>query len=209
VTEPVISLAGPADRPRVVETFVAAFAADPAVRHFFPDDARYPTQAATFVGHLFDRRVRRNGVWLADDGAATALWELPTTRPGLHSTADSTADSTVAVAVDDAAGMAMDLPADVLARLSAYDAAVHHLLPAEPHWYLGVLATHPDHAGRRLGRAVMAAGVAAAWSAGLPAYLETSNPRNVDVYRGAGWSVVGETSIVDLRIWVMRAPVPA
>jgi GNAT superfamily N-acetyltransferase len=193
VTEPEISLAGPADRPRVVETFVAAFAADPAVRHFFPDDAEYPTQAATFVGHLFDRRVRRNGVWLADDGAATALWELPAAR----STLDSTVDG------------AMDLPADVLARLGAYDAAVHHLLPADPHWYLGVLATHPDHAGRRLGRAVMAAGVAAAWSAGLPAYLETSNPRNVDVYRSAGWAVVGETSTVDLRIWVMRAPVPA
>ena len=191
MTEPEITLADPADRPRVVETFVAAFAADPAVRHFFPDDDAYPTQAATFVGQLFDKRVRRGGVWLADNGAAMALWD----PPGNGSTVDSLP--------------AVDLPADVLARLDAYDAAVHHLLPSSPHWYLGVLATHPDHAGRRLGRAVMAAGVAAAWSAGLPAYLETSNPRNVEVYRSAGWGVAGETSTVDLRIWVMKAPVPA
>jgi GNAT superfamily N-acetyltransferase len=105
-------------------------------------------------------------------------------------------------------GGGLDLPADVLARLEAYDAAVHHLMPSQPHWYLGVLATHPDHAGRRLGRVVMAAGVAKAWSAGLPAYLETSNPGNVEVYRGAGWVVAAETSTMDLRIWVMKAPVP-
>jgi GNAT superfamily N-acetyltransferase len=182
VTDPEITLATPADRARVVETFVAAFVADPAVRHFLPEDATYPAHAATFAGHLFDKRVGAGGVWLADGGGATALWDKPDTGP---------AEST------------MDLPADVLARLDEYDTAVHDLLPTTPHWYLGVLATHPAHAGRRLGRAVMAAGVGQARAMGLPAYLETSNPGNVEVYRGAGWRVAAETSTVELRVWVL------
>lgn len=189
MTDPEITLAAPVDRPRVVETFVAAFVADPAVRHFFPDDAAYPSQAAAFAGRLFDKRVGSGGVWLAAGGAAVALWDGPDTGP---------AEST------------LDLPADVLARLDAYDSAVHRLLPATPHWYLGVLATHPDHAGRRLGRAVMAAGVAQARASGLPAYLETSNPGNVEIYRRAGWQVAAETSTptstVDMKIWVMTTP---
>jgi ribosomal protein S18 acetylase RimI-like enzyme len=186
VEQPQITLATPADRRRVVSTFVAAFAADPAVRYFFPDEDGYPTQAAAFAGYLFDKRVGVEGVHLADGGAAVALWD----PPGGTSTVDK-----------------LELPADARERLDAYDAVVHGFLPSTPHWYLGVLATHPEHAGRRLGRAVMATGVQRAHASGLPAYLETSNPRNVDVYRGAGFEVVGESSIVDLHVWVMANPV--
>jgi hypothetical protein len=39
VDHPDVVVATPADRERVVDTFVAAFAADPALRYFFPDDA--------------------------------------------------------------------------------------------------------------------------------------------------------------------------
>jgi ribosomal protein S18 acetylase RimI-like enzyme len=185
VDHPQITLATPADRDRVVASFVAAFAGDPAVRHFFPDDERYPAQAAEWVRYLFDKRVGAGGVWLADGGGAVALWDPPE-RP-------STMDALTP----------LDLPADTRARLDAYETLIHDLLPTTPHWYLGVLATHPDQAGRRLGRALMADGLARARAAKLPAYLETSNPRNVEIYRGAGFEVASEASIVDLRIWVM------
>lgn len=190
-----ITLAGPDDRAAAVQTMVAAFVGDPALRYFFPDDDSYPGQAAAFFGSLFDKRVGRGGVFLADGGAALALWDPPT------------ADLDQSV---------VELPDDVVARLDAYEAAAHALLPQAPHWYLGVLATHPEHRGHRFGRALMADGTARAHAAGLPAYLETSNPRNVDIYRDAGWSVVGQTSTglagestVDLPIWVLSCPVPA
>jgi ribosomal protein S18 acetylase RimI-like enzyme len=185
VDHPQITIATTADRGRVVATLVAAFAADPAFRYFFPEDEGYPAHAAEFARYVFDKRVGAGGVFLADGGGAVALWDPPE-RPSTMDQLD-----------------ALDLPSDALARLDAYDTLVHDLLPTTPHWYLGMLATHPDHAGRRLGRAVMAAGVTRARAAGLPAYLETSNPRNVEVYRGAGFEVTTEASIVDLPIWVM------
>jgi len=172
------------DRGRVVDTFVAAFVDDPALRFFFPG-AMYAEQAAVFVGKLFDRRVGAGTVWIADGGAAVAMWDAPTA-------------GTPAEFEDPPA----ELPADARARLEAYDAAVLSVLPKGEHWYLGVLATHPDRAGQGLGRAVMAAGLQAAAATGLPAFLETTNPANVGLYRRTGWEVVAQVP-EPLPIWVM------
>ena len=104
--------------------------------------------------------------------------------------------------VDD---LVAQLPADALARVHAYDEAVHAALPAAPYWYLGVLGTHPQNAGRRWGHAVMKAGLLRAAAADLPAILETSNPDNVEVYGRAGWEVV-RTFTEPLPTWIMRHP---
>ena len=183
-----------ADRPAVVATIVAAFANDPAFRFFFPDEATFDQHAAAFAGYLFDRRVRQGTVWIAAGGAVAALWDAP--KP-----ADPSAPAEVAEA------SRLDLPAAELARIRAYDAAVEAALPTYPHWYLGILATRPDHAGRGLGRRLMAHGVARAHADGLPAVLETMNPSNVDLYVRAGWQVYGETTAPDVpRTWVLVNP---
>ncbi len=182
MSSPPVRLATRDDRERVVDTVVAAFAADPAFRHFFPGD-EYADQAPIFAAHLFDQRAQHGGVWLAEEGAAVALWNPPGVVPEWPP-----------------AGQA-DV---VVRRLDRYDAVVHQLLPTEPHWYLGVLATHPDHAGRRLGRAVMAAGIERAHRDGVPAYLETVTETNLAIYTRSGWQVTGATSVDGLDVWVLR-----
>jgi ribosomal protein S18 acetylase RimI-like enzyme len=186
VSQPKITVATVADRDRVLRSLVAAFAGDPAVRMMLPDDATYPERAAGFFGWLFDRRVGGKSVWAADGGAAVAIWESPDTA-----------------AADVPAGN-LELPAEDLARIKAYDKAVHHALPPQPYWYLGVLGTDPAFAGRRWGRLVMAEGLRAAARAGLPAVLETSNPGNVEVYRRSGWAVLHRVDAGELPVWVMQ-----
>lgn len=170
------------DRERVVDTVVAAFAADPAFRHFFTAEL-YVDQASIFVRHLFDERVRHGGVWVAEEGAAVALWNPPGVVPAWPPPGQAEA---------------------VVQRMERYDRAVHQLFPTDPHWYLGVLATHPAQAGRRLGRAVMAAGLERAHQDGLPAYLETVTRTNLTIYTASGWQVAGTTSVAELDVWVMR-----
>jgi ribosomal protein S18 acetylase RimI-like enzyme len=190
VTDSPVRLATEADRARVLETVVAAFVADPAFRHFFADDARYAQEAASFAGALFDQRLRYETVWVADGGAAVSMWNPPAIGAGAA-----------------AEQLAFDLPAETVARLARYEDAVHELFPAQPHWYLGVLATHPDHAGRRLGRLVMAAGQERAAADGLPAYLETSSESNVALYERSGWQRAGVTEVDGLTVNVMmRSP---
>ncbi len=172
----------PADRERVVQTVVAAFATDPAFHHFFPGD-EYAEQAPIFARHLFDQRAPHGGVWVADDAAAVALWNPPGVVPDWPP---------------------VEMAPTAVQRMERYDGIVHRLLPTEPHWYLGVLATHPDHAGRRLGRQVMGAGLERAAADGLPAYLETVTSTNVAIYTASGWEVTGKVSVDELDVWVMR-----
>jgi ribosomal protein S18 acetylase RimI-like enzyme len=187
VTVPEITVATPADRDRAIGSLVAAFVGDPVLRHLFPDDATYPRYAAAFFGRLFDKRVRRGTIWTVDRGSSVAMWDAP-------GTADEPADGDLADV----------LPADALARADAYDEAVHAALPSTPFWYLGVLGTHPELAGRRWGRAVMRAGLLRAAEDGLPAVLETSNPANVEIYRRAGWDVLSVVQARPLTIWIMH-----
>jgi GNAT superfamily N-acetyltransferase len=187
VTAPEITVATRAERGRAVGSLVAAFAGDPVLRHLFPDDDTYPRYAAAYFGHLFDKRVRHGTIWTIAHGASVAMWDGPAAG---HRPADG--------------AVAAQLPGDALARVHAYDEAVQAVMPATPFWYLGALGTHPDHAGRRWGHAVMAAGLRRAAADGLPAILETSNPANVEVYRRAGWEVVLAVTAGPLTIWIMR-----
>ncbi|WP_446211073.1 N-acetyltransferase [Micromonospora sp. IBSANI012] len=186
MTAPEITVATPEDRDRVISSLVAAFTKDPVLRYLFPDEATYPQYAAAFFGHLFDKRVRKETIWTIERGASVAIWEPPAMQ------SEWPDDDLVA-----------QLPADALARVHAYDEAVHAALPAAPYWYLGVLGTHPQNAGRRWGHAVMRAGLVRAAADELPAILETSNPDNVEVYGRAGWEVV-RAFPEPLPTWIMR-----
>ncbi|RBQ17820.1 N-acetyltransferase [Spongiactinospora rosea] len=185
-----ITVATPADRGRAVDSLVAAFAEDPVLRYLFPDRTTYLRYAATFFGDLFDKRVHRQTIWTIGHGESVAMWDEPAVETG-----------------SPGAGPASDYPADVLARVNAYDDAVRAVLPDTPFWYLGVLGTHPDRAGRRWGHAVMQAGLRRAAADGLPAILETATPGNVEMYRRAGWEIVREVT-EPVPFWIMRQPVP-
>ena len=177
-------------RERVIDTVVAAFVTDPAFRYFFTDDATFKAEAAAFAGYLFDQRVNRGTVWVVEDGAAVAMWDPPRSGDG--------------AAGDGHGNSRPDLPAATLDRLERYDAVVDAALPGTPHWYLGILATHPNSAGRGLGRLAMTGGLQLAAETGLPAHLETTNERNVELYRRAGWRITESAAVDDLPIWVMR-----
>ncbi|WFF00728.1 GNAT family N-acetyltransferase [Micromonospora sp. WMMD964] len=189
MTTPEITIATPADREAVVGCLVAAFVTDPILRHLFPDDATYPRYAATFFGNLFDKRVHLSSIWTIGGGASVALWDPPAGQPAAAHGSPTDAP----------------YPADVLARVQGYDDTMHAALPTYPFWYLGVLGTHPDSAGRGWGRAVMRAGLDRAAAEGLPAILETSNPGNVELYRRAGWEVLGSLS-EPVPTWIMQQP---
>lgn len=61
-----------------------------------------------------------------------------------------------------------------------------------PHWYLGFLGTVPERQGQGLGARLLSDRLAEVDRAGLPAYLESSNPRNIPLYRRHGFEVVEE-----------------
>ena len=119
-------------------------------------------------------------VWMTDGGEAAALW-IP---PGGTELSDEQEHEYVALARELLGPGADDL--DEL--LVQFEAAHPH---DAPHYYLPLLATHPDHRGQGLGMDLLRRTLELVDAEGLPAYLESSNPVNIPRYRGVGFEPVG------------------
>jgi ribosomal protein S18 acetylase RimI-like enzyme len=65
---------------------------------------------------------------------------------------------------------------------------------SEPHYYLSLLGTHPDHRGQGLGMRLLAHDLELIDEEHCAAYLESSNPANNRRYESAGFKSVGEFS---------------
>ena len=167
----------------MVATVVAAFVGDPAWDFITGAD---PALAQLFAATLFDARVDDGQVWMHDDAAAVALWDVPRG----HGNGEA-ADPGHWDAYRRAAGE------HGWARLTAYDDAVATARPTGPFWYLGVLATRPESRRRGLAAAVLEPVFAQADAAALPCCLETSKTGNLDFYRHRGFSESTEVAMTE------------
>jgi GNAT superfamily N-acetyltransferase len=67
--------------------------------------------------------------------------------------------------------------------------------PQEPHWYLPFIGVEPSRQGRGLGGALLRSALARVDSEGLPAYLESTNPRYRPLHERHGFEAIGEIRI--------------
>lgn len=90
----------------------------------------------------------------------------------------------------------------------ALRSATERLHPRQPHYYVYFLGVDPDHQGRGHGRALLAPTCALADRDHLPAYLETTNPKNLGLYRRFGFEVVDEVTCYPGAppLWTMLRP---
>jgi ribosomal protein S18 acetylase RimI-like enzyme len=172
------------DREAVVGLLVRGFAIDPLVRWFFPDDATYPARAGAFFGYLFDIRVEHGEVYVASDGGAASLW----TPPDGVTMSTSEQDRRWADQVEVDAG-----PGE-LARVDGFDEAVAAMTPADPHWYLGVLATDPSQRHRGLATAVLRPVLERANRDDMPVFLETAAD-NLPFYARFGFEALAAADL--------------
>lgn len=194
-TCPVIRRAVRGERAGVVETVAAAFAQDPGWAFILGQE--YERLAPHFVAAMFDMRFAGQNVWVTDDLAAVAMWD----SPGKSDTAPGRAQSALAryraIAGEEASE-----------RLALYHEAVAAVSPEELHWYLGVLATHPQRQREGLATAVLTPIVNEADRLGLACCLETSTADNRRFYECRGFTQATEIILPGgpPTWWLRRAP---
>ena len=64
--------------------------------------------------------------------------------------------------------------------------------PEGSYWYLPLIGVDPMSRGLGVGSALLRTALAVCDDDGLPAYLESTNPRNVSLYERHGFKVVGQ-----------------
>jgi ribosomal protein S18 acetylase RimI-like enzyme len=167
----------PAERDAVIAVLVAAFENDPVCRWFFPSSLGYHALFPKIVDALGGRAFAHGGVYHAEGFTGAALWLPPGVEPD---------------------GPAIDavVQQGVLAEKQATAFAVFEQMgrghPEGPHWYLPFVGVLPNQQGRGVGSALLEASLARCDAEGLPAYLESTHPRNVPLYQRYGFEVSGE-----------------
>ncbi len=172
-----ITIGGPEDKARLLQTIVLGFSADPMARWASPDPALYLDRRAEFFDAMGGAAFDHGTAFVADDGAAVAAW-LP---PGVEADGERMA-----------AIMAEQTPPSRRAEMDALFAKMEAFHLAGPHWYLPLIAADPARQGQGLGTALMQAAIARIDADGRPAYLESSNPRNIPLYQRFGFERIGE-----------------
>jgi GNAT superfamily N-acetyltransferase len=82
----------------------------------------------------------------------------------------------------------------VLDGLLLFDAAHPH---DAPHYYLGFVATHDDHRGNGIAEQLLADNLTRIDAEHMPAYLESSNPKNLTRYGRLGFVPRDEFALPD------------
>lgn len=167
---------GQADRDAAVATLVAAFASDPFTRWVLAEPAAFLRMFPLVLHHMGGAAFAHGSALATGDLRAVALWLPPGTEPDMVGLGAAFAEAGVEGPSD---------APEVFGRM----AAAH---PQEPHWYLPFIGVDPVRQDRGLGAALMAAALERVDATGLPAYLESTNPRNVPLYERFGFRVVGE-----------------
>jgi GNAT superfamily N-acetyltransferase len=80
-------------------------------------------------------------------------------------------------------------------RLGVLASSMEEFHPAEPHWYLGSIATVRSRQGQGIGTALLHHSLAIVDDVGAPAYLESSNLRNVGLYERHGFRTTGQIDL--------------
>jgi ribosomal protein S18 acetylase RimI-like enzyme len=177
---PVVTVVAPSQRNVALNTIVAAFTADPLLRWIFQQADVFMNYASQVFDSVGGAAFSAGAAFEIDNYAGVALWIPPAGND--HEADDSVMSELLAGTV---AAERIEEVGSVLGQMEDFH-------PSEPHWYLPLIGGDTCHQGRGLGAQLMKYALAKGDEAGLPAYLESSNPANISLYERHGFEVTGK-----------------
>ena len=208
---PELRAAGPGDLDAVVDLLTGVFLDDPLMSAI----AAAAPEPRAALGHL--HRVELAAHYLAADPAAradsrvdlavdaaggaplgVALWDAP-------SSADVVGP--LGPGNESPPGLDLDLLGGAWELCLADAAQCEAHRPAEPHWYLYMVAVAPAARGRGIGGRLLGHGLKRVDAEGLPAHLESTTPGSRRLYERFGFRQVAELAGSGLPVyWAMTRP---
>jgi GNAT superfamily N-acetyltransferase len=173
-------LLGANDDARAVGVLTLAFSSDPICRWCWPGAREYLEGFPAFVRAFGGRAFASGGAYQTGDFAGAALWLPPGVEPE-DAELGAVIENTTAPALRDSLYSLMEQMGE------------HH--PNGAHWYLPLIGVEPIHQSRGLGNTLMETVLKRCDEERLPAYLESTNPRNIPFYERLGFRRVGAIQV--------------
>lgn len=176
MTVPTVKTATASDEAPAIGALVLAFSKDPAARWVWPDPQQFLMNFPLFVKAFGGRAFAHGSAYYVDGYAGAALW-LP---PGVHP--DEDALNTL---------LQRTVPEQIQKDVFVVFEQMGRYHPGEPHWYLPLLGVDPLQQGKGHGSALMQHALVQCDRDGKPAYLESTNPKNIPLYERYGFESLG------------------
>ena len=160
----------------VIDVITLAFSTDPMARWAYPNPATYLAVMPETIRAFGSNGFAHGTVHLVDGGGAAAMWLPPGVFP----------DSKRLEAL-----IQQHAPQDRQTDMAQVFEQMESFHPKEPCWYLPLIGVDPTSQGRGYGSALLRYALEHVDRTGAPAYLESSNPRNVPLYERHGFEVLG------------------
>ena len=173
---PTIRTVTDADLDQTMAVLVLAFSADPIERWVYPDPHQYLVNFGHFISAFAGRAFVSGSAYVADEFGGAALWLPPGVAPDEQAVA---------------ALLERTVPAHRLTGLYAMLEQMGRFHPSEPHWYLPLIGVEPSRQGQGVGDALIDHTLHVVDHDHRPAYLESSNPKNISLYERHGFELLG------------------
>jgi ribosomal protein S18 acetylase RimI-like enzyme len=164
------------EQEQVIATLALAFSADPFERWLYPDPRDYLKNYPAVIKAISAKSFETRHACYADGFAGSALW-LP---PGAQM------DEQPIISIFEQT-LSQHKLADTLATMEQMD----HFHPHEPHWYLAIIGVDPARQGQGLGASLLRHKLDLCDREHAPAYLESTNPKNISLYQRHGFELLG------------------
>ena len=179
MTTTTIKTASASDEAGVLAVLTLAFGADPATRWTWPSPDEYLQHFPIFAKLLAGKAFTTDTAYYADGFAGAALWLPPDVRPD---------DDALSALMWRTSAAPLEDVSQVFEQMER-----HH--PREPHWYLPFIGVDPTQQGEGHGAALMTHALVHCDRDHAPAYLESSNPKNIPLYERHGFTLLGTIQV--------------
>jgi ribosomal protein S18 acetylase RimI-like enzyme len=171
-----IKTAGTSGKRQIVDCLTLAFSTDPVARWSYPNSQQYLEYFPNFIRLLGGKAFETETAYYINSFSAAALWLTPHDSPDGEALA-ALVQNTVSKEIQD------DL-FSIFEQMSEFH-------PKEPHWYLPLIGVDPTQQNKGCGSMLMQHALAVCDRERKPAYLESTNPRNITLYQRHGFEIIG------------------
>jgi len=165
---------------KALSAMMLAFSGDPFFRWFAPDPDLYVRHGCDLM-NAFGGNAFNNGTAYASANYEGVSFWLP---PGVKTDEELAHES-----------ISQIVPAELLETVWSIFGEMGNYHPKEDCWYLPLIGVDPARQGQGLGSALLKHALEIIDRNSLPAFLESSNPRNISLYERYRFEVVGRIQI--------------
>jgi len=189
----VVTRIRPAREADAIAALTLAFSTDPANRWCWPVASEFLAAFPAFVRALGGHAFAVQSAFEIADGAGIALWLPPGIEPD-----ETELESVIQRTVH---GSKREALYAIIEQMSGCH-------PTVSHWYLPFVGVEPMHQGCGLGAVLLQRVLKLCDAERLPAYLESTNARNIPFYERLGFRSVGriQAGTSPVIVPMVRAP---